>query len=484
MNGADLIAILPLLALTATAVVVMVAISIRRSHLLAAWLSAAGLIVAFVSLWTAASAAPTQATPLLIIDGYALFYMGLIIAATFVTVILCYGYLENQKGYREELYVLILTAALGASVMVASNHFVSFFLGLEILSVALYSMSAYVCNRKISLEAGLKYLVLAAASAAFLLFGMALIYAQLGTLQFGQIASMLMGGVAYEKTLIYPGMALMITGIGFKLAVVPFHMWTPDVYEGAPAPVTAFVATVSKGGMVALLLRYFYETGAYRLHSVFVVFSIIAIASMIAGNLLALLQSNVKRILAYSSIAHLGYILVAFLAGGNRAAEAVTFYLVAYFVTTLGAFGVVSILSNGERDADAMEDYESLFWRRPVLAGIFTLMLLSLAGIPLTAGFIGKFFVVASGTSASLYGLIFVLVVTSVVGLFYYLRILVAMYRSLAETGKTTPVALPSLSRSGSFALAGLTVLLVWIGVYPGPFLDVIQRAVSTLHIF
>jgi len=484
LNGADLIAILPLLALTATAVVVMVAISIRRSHLLAAWLSAAGLIVAFVSLWTAASAAPTQATPLLIIDGYALFYMGLIIAATFVTVILCYGYLENQKGYREELYVLILTAALGSSVMVASNHFVSFFLGLEILSVALYSMSAYVCNRKISLEAGLKYLVLAAASAAFLLFGMALIYAQLGTLQFGQIASMLMGGVAYEKTLIYPGMALMITGIGFKLAVVPFHMWTPDVYEGAPAPVTAFVATVSKGGMVALLLRYFYETGAYRLHSVFVVFSIIAIASMIAGNLLALLQSNVKRILAYSSIAHLGYILVAFLAGGNRAAEAVTFYLVAYFVTTLGAFGVVSILSNGERDADAMEDYESLFWRRPVLAGIFTLMLLSLAGIPLTAGFIGKFFVVASGTSASLYGLIFVLVVTSVVGLFYYLRILVAMYRSLAETGKTTPVALPSLSRSGSFALAGLTVLLVWIGVYPGPFLDVIQRAVSTLHIF
>lgn len=484
MNGADLIAILPLLVLTATAVVVMVAICIRRSHLLAAWLSAAGLAVAFVSLWKAASVAPAQVTPLLIIDGYALFYIGLIIAATFVTVILCYGYLENQNGYREELYVLILTAALGSSVMVASNHFVSFFLGLEILSVALYAMNAYVCSRKISLEAGIKYLVLAAASAAFLLFGMALIYAQLGTLQFGQMASMLMGGVAYEKTLIYPGMALMITGIGFKLAVVPFHMWTPDVYEGAPAPVTAFVATVSKGGMVALLLRYFYETGAYRLHSVFVVFSIIAIASMIAGNLLALLQSNVKRILAYSSIAHLGYILVAFLAGGNRAAEAVTFYLVAYFVTTLGAFGVVSVLSNGERDADSMADYESLFWRRPVLAGIFTLMLLSLAGIPLTAGFIGKFFVIASGTSASLYGLIFVLVVTSVVGLFYYLRILVAMYRSLAETGKTAPVAVPSLSRSGSFALAGLTVLLVWIGVYPGPFLEAIQRAVSTLHIF
>ena len=484
MNGTDLIAVLPLLILTVAAVVVMVAVCIRRSHLLAVWLTLAGLIGAFVSLWTAASVAPIQVTPLLVIDGYALFYMGLIIAATFVTVILAYGYLEKQQAYREELYVLILTAALGSAVMVASNHFVSFFLGLEVLSVALYSMNAYLCDRKLPLEAGIKYLVLAAVSAAFLLFGMALIYAQLGTLQFGQIASMLIGGVSYEKALIYPGLALMITGIGFKLAVVPFHMWTPDVYEGAPAPVTAFVATVSKGGMVALLLRYFYETGAYRLHSVFLVFSIIAIASMIAGNLLALLQNNVKRILAYSSIAHLGYMLVAFLAGGDRAAEAVTFYLVAYFVTTLGTFGVVSVLSNGERDADSMDDYEALFWRRPILAGVFTLMLLSLAGIPLTAGFVGKFFLVATGTSASLYGLIFTLVVTSVVGLFYYLRILVAIYKTPAEVVTTVPATLPALSRSGNLTLAGLTVLLVWIGVYPGPMLDVIQHAVSTLRLF
>ena len=484
MNGTDLVAILPLLILTVAAVVVMLAVCIRRSHLLAVWLTLAGLAAAFFSLWTAASVAPIQVTPLLVIDGYALFYMGLIIAATFVTVVLSYGYLEKQVAYREELYVLILTAALGSAVLVASNHFVSFFLGLEILSVALYAMSAYLCNRKPPLEAGIKYLVLAAVSAGFLLFGMALIYAQLGTLQFGRIAAMLISGASYDKTLIYPGLALMITGIGFKLAVVPFHMWTPDVYEGAPAPVTAFVATVSKGAMVALLLRYFYETGAYQLHRVFLVFSIIAIASMIAGNLLALLQNNVKRILAYSSIAHLGYVLVAFLAGGSRAAEAVTFYLVAYFVTTLGAFGVVTVLSNGERDADSIDDYEGLFWRRPALSGIFTLMLLSLAGIPLTAGFVGKFFLVATGASAALWGLIFVLIVTSVIGLFYYLRILVAMYKVPSETGKAVPGALPSLSRSGRYALAGLSVLLVWIGVYPAPFLDAIQRAVSTLRLF
>jgi NADH-quinone oxidoreductase subunit N len=483
LNGTDLIAILPLLVLTAAAVVVMIAVCIRRSHLLAVWLTLAGLAGAFASLWPAASLSPIQVTPLLAIDGYALFYMGLIIAATFVTVVFAYSYLEKQAGYAEELYVLVLTAALGSCVLAASNHFISFFLGLEILSVALYAMSAYLCTRKISLEAGIKYLVLAASSAAFLLFGMALIYAQLGTMQFGQIAAMLIGGVSYEKTLIYPGLALMVTGIGFKLAVVPFHMWTPDVYEGAPAPVTAFVATVSKGAMVALLLRYFYETSAYRLHQVFVVFSIIAIASMIVGNLLALLQNNVKRILAYSSIAHLGYVLVAFLAGGAMAAEAVTFYMVAYFVTTLGAFGVVSVLSTGERDADSLDDYEALFWRRPVLAGIFTLMLLSLAGIPLTAGFVGKFFLVAAGTSSELWMLIFVLVVTSVIGLFYYLRILVAMYRSPAEAGEAA-AEVPSLSLSGSYALAVLAVLLVWIGVYPGPFLDAIHRAVLSLRLF
>ena len=484
MKCADLMAILPLLVLTAAAVVVMLAVCIRRSHLLAVWLTLVGLAAAFVSLWAAAPLAPIQVTPLLIIDGYALFYMGLIIAATFATVILAYGYMENQAGYREELYILILVAALGSSVLVASSHFVSFFLGLEILSVALYAMSAYLCNRKQPLEAGLKYLVLAAASAAFLLFGMALVYAQLGTMQFGQIAALLAGGVHYGNALLLPGLALIITGIGFKLAVVPFHMWTPDVYEGAPAPVTAFIATVSKGAMVALLLRYFYETGTQHLGPVFLVFSIIAIASMIVGNLLALLQNNVKRILAYSSIAHLGYVLVAFLAGGARAAEAVTFYLVAYFVTTLGAFGVVSVLSNGERDADALEDYRGLFWRRPVLAGIFTLMLLSLAGIPLTAGFVAKFFLVAAGASSALWGLIFILIVTSVIGLFYYLRILVALYSPPAEAAEAAPAGLPALSRGASYVLVALTVLLVWIGVYPAPLLDAVQRAVSSLRLF
>ena len=247
-------------------------------------------------------------------------------------------------------------------VLVASSHFISFFLGLEILSVALYALSAYLHTRSRALEAGIKYLILAGSSSAFLLFGMALIYAQLGTMDLFRLAASLPG--AQNSPLVLGGLAFIVTGIGFKLGVVPFHLWAPDVYEGAPAPVTAFLATVSKGAIFALLLRYFYTVPARSTSApVFVLFAIIAIASMLIGNLLALFQNNVKRILAYSSIAHMGYLLVAFEASNTTASEAVAFYLVAYFITTIGAFGVVTVLSDEERDAG-----HSGGLRRPVLA--------------------------------------------------------------------------------------------------------------------
>jgi NADH-quinone oxidoreductase subunit N len=322
-------------------------------------------------------------------------------------------------------------------------------------------------------EAGIKYLILAGSSSAFLLFGMALVYAQLGTMELPRIATLVI--TIPNNPLILVGLILIITGIGFKLGVVPFHLWTPDVYEGAPAPVTAFIATVSKGAIFALLLRYFYSSGAQSIRPVFVVFAIVAIASMVAGNLLALLQNNVKRILAYSSIAHMGYLLVAFEAGGSMASRAIAFYLVAYFITTLGAFGVISVLSGKERDADDLADYRGLFWRRPVLASIFTVMLLSLAGIPLTAGFLAKFYVVATGVSGAAWVLVFVLVTTSVIGLFYYLRVLVTMY---ARTTKVFPDS--SLFHPAGAVLIALTVLLVWFGVYPEVLLNLVRTASPT----
>lgn len=481
MSPSDYMALLPLLLIGGTAVLAMVLIAVHRSHLLTLVLTLLGLVASFVSLWATNVLAPRHVTSLLVIDRYAVFYVGLILAACFVVALLSYGYFEKSEGQKEELYVLLLLATLGSAVLVASAHFASFFLGLEILSVSLYGLTAYLRNRRLPLEAGIKYLVLAASSAAFLLFGMALIYAELGTMEFSQIASRLTGQSGLSVAPLLVGTVLLITGIGFKLGLVPFHLWTPDVYEGAPAPVTAFVATVSKGSMFALLVRYFYGSGWHLSSQLYIVFSIMAIASMLAGNLLALLQNNVKRILAYSSIAHLGYLLVAFLAGGELGVQAVAFYLVAYFITTLGAFGVVTVLSDGEREADELEDYRGLFWRRPLLGVIFTLMLLSLAGIPLTAGFVGKFYVVAAGALSAKWALVFTLVVTSVIGLFYYLRVVVAVFSEAPQAAERAQRALVSLPLLGSCALVVLTVLLVWLGVYPSQLLDLIRAAAAGL---
>jgi NADH-quinone oxidoreductase subunit N len=344
------------------------------------------------------------------------------------------------------------------------------------LSVSLYALISYPRTRQQSVEAGIKYLVLAATSAAFLLFGMALVYAELGTLSFAGLGATVTS--TPDRVVALTGIGLIIVGFGFKLALVPFHLWTPDVYQGAPAPVTAFVATVSKGAMFALLLRYFTVVDLRSHHALVVVFSMLAIASMVVGNLLALLQNNVKRLLAYSSIAHLGYLLVAFLASGALAVTAVTFYLVAYFVTTLGGFGVVTVLSTGEREAESLEDYRGLLVRRPWLAALFTAMLLSLAGIPLTAGFVGKFYLTVAAGGAALWPLLVVMMVTSGIGLFYYLRIIVTMCMEPAAE-PTAGIGVPRVPLLAGVTLAALSVALVWLGVYPAPIIRLIRVAAT-----
>lgn len=477
MTAADVFTLLPLLLIAATSVVVMAAAAVGRNHSVAFGLTLAGLAASFCSIFFVDL---RHVTMLLVMDKYALFFMALIAAASFVVVLLVYGYLAKREGNKEEFYILLLVATLGAMVLAASSHFASLFLGLEVLSVALYALIAYFGDRPFQVEAGIKYLVLAGSSSAFLLFGIALVYANLGTMDFTRIAQLLAIHQDLNIPLLLPGVAMIITGIGFKLALVPFHMWTPDVYQGAPAPVTAFVATVSKGGMFALLLRYFNLSGTNRFTSVLLVFSIIAITSMLVGNLLALYQNNVKRILAYSSIAHMGYLLVALEVGGLMGADAVVFYLVAYFVMTLGAFAVVTVLSEQHRDADQLEDFRGLFWRRPGLALIFTTMLLSLAGIPLTAGFLGKFYIVAAGAAVGAWALLLVLVVTSVIGLFYYLRIVMVLYQQPAGSDRNhQPV--PRRAPAATLALAALTVVLVWLGVYPTLLIKVIQTAIGSL---
>ena len=459
----------------ATAVLVMLLIAGYRSHGLTVLLTLTGIAVSFASFIKTYSLLPQQVTSLLIIDRYAVFYIGLVLASGFIVAVLSYGYLNKREGDREEFYLLLLLALLGSEILVAASHFVSFFLGLEILSVSLYAMIAYLRGEG-GIEAGFKYLVLASASAAFLLFGMALVYAETGTMSFAAFAA---GTVDMKNTFLLAGIVMIIVGIGFKLAVAPFHLWTPDVYEGAPAPVTAFIATASKGAVFAFLLRYFNTTDIGANYPLFLVFSGIAIASMFIGNILALLQKNVKRVLAYSSIAHLGYLLVAFLAARTYAFTAVAFYLVAYFVTTLGAFGIITIVSTGQRDADMIDDYKGMAWRRPWLAAVFTAMLLSLAGIPLTAGFIGKFYILKAGAGSSLWLLVIILIINSAIGLSYYLRIVISMF--MRPSSGEDSVLSPATSFIDTMTLALLALLLFWIGVYPSLFIDIIQSIGSSV---
>ncbi len=487
MSGTDVLALLPLLVLTGTIVVVLLAISVRRSHAVAVVLSLSGLALAFVALFVAAPHVPRPVTDLVTVDGYALFYTGLVVVAAFAVTALSYNYLRDRRRPREEYYVLLLMATLGGAILVVSNHFASFFLGLEILSVSLYALIAYLADRKISIEAGIKYLVLAAVSSAFLLFGMALVYADQGTMVFDQLLMPEMTPGAGIYGALFPvGLGLIAVGLGLKLALVPFHLWTPDVYEGAPAPVTGYIATASKGAVFGLLLRLFAQVNVTTTQSLILIFSAIAVASMLIGNLLALRQNNLKRLLAYSSIAHLGYLLIALLAGGSRGFTAAAFYLAAYFVSTLAAFGAIGALSGPEQDLDMIDDYRGLFWKRPGLSMILAAALFSLAGIPLTAGFLAKLTLLWAGIGTNQWVLAITLVVGSAIGIYYYLRVIVAMYRAPEPEGKTATArlpgtALPALPLAGGVVLAVLTLLVLWLGIYPTPLLNLLEAVLAPL---
>lgn len=478
MQSAYLNAPLPYIILAVTSLLIIIAISIKRNHAFIAGFSVIGMVAAFITILTGDY--PDSVNNLIVFDPAARFFNSLFLLSGTVIAFLGYDYLRKHDENKEEFYPILLLAILGAWVLSSSINFVSFFLGLELMTVSLYVMIAYLRDSSFSLEAGVKYLILAAASSAFLLMGMAFMYFETGSLMFiGPIVEFAQQGWQTD-ILFLAGLAFMLVGIGFKLAVVPFHMWTADVYEGAPAPVTAFVATVSKGAVVAVLLRLFFSGAVSQFGSVALVLSIIAGASMFAGNILALMQKNVKRILAYSSIAHLGYILVALLAYSATAVSAISYYLVVYFITTLGAFGLISLLSDRKGEATDIDSFRGMFWRQPVTAIVFTAMLMSLAGIPLTGGFIGKFMVVVAGVESSLWTLIIILIVNSAIGIYYYLRIVAAMFSDAPKELDASRVKVPF---SGQMLMTILTVLLIYFGIFPDNLLSLIDGLVNSFII-
>ncbi|WP_288097421.1 NADH-quinone oxidoreductase subunit NuoN [Pseudomonas sp.] len=475
------IALAPLLITSATIIVAMLAIAWRRNHSQTFLISVAGLNLALLSILPALKVAPLAVTPLLQIDTFACLYMALILVATLACVTLAHAYLgEGGSGYpgnREELYLLILMAAAGGLVLVSAQHLAGLFIGLELLSVPVYGLVAYAFFNKRSLEAGIKYMVLSAAGSAFLLFGMALLYADSGSLSFVGIGQAL-AATGLPSSLAQLGLGMMLIGLAFKLSLVPFHLWTPDVYEGAPAPVAAFLATASKVAVFAVMVRLFQISPAASSGVLSNVLTIIAIASILFGNLLALTQSNLKRLLGYSSIAHFGYLLIALVASKGLAVEAIGVYLVTYVITSLGAFGVITLMSSPYkgRDADALYEYRGLFWRRPYLTAVLTVMMLSLAGIPLTAGFIGKFYIIATGVESQQWWLVGSLVLGSAIGVFYYLRVMVTLY--LIEPNlRRHDAQLHWEQKAGGVMLLAIAVLAFFLGLYPQPLLSLVQQS-------
>ena len=472
MTERDFLCLTPFLIIAVAPVVIMVVVSVLRNYKVVYGFSVLSLLAAFGSIFFVLPSIPHAIEPLVILDVYSMFFLGIIIISALLVTFLSYDYIKRLEGVREEYYIIIFTSTLGAALLTVANHFVLFFLGIETLSVSLYILIAFQRSKTNSIEAGIKYLILASVSSAFLLFGMALIYTAFGTMHFGEIVAAL---VKHEplSPLVLSGFGMMMVGIGFKLALVPFHMWTPDVYQGAPAPVSAYIATVSKGAVMAILIRFFFILKGFSNQYLFVAISGIAILSMFVGNILAIRQKNIKRLLGYSSIANMGYLIIILLTGSAKGIQASIFYMISYFITTIGAFSVITLLSSSEYEAEKIEDFKGLFWKRPGIAIVFTLSLLSLAGIPLTAGFIAKFYVILEGMKAGLMVLIISMIINSVIGLYYYLRIITTLFSTASETKLT------ELSFFGNITLAIIAVSILLLGIYPGWLIDIIVRSVK-----
>lgn len=472
-----LIALLPLLIVCATVIVVMLGIAWRRQHFVSATTTVVGLNLALVSLLGVLAVAPIRVTPLLLIDDYAVLYMALILVAGLATTTLAHAYLEGLDDQKEEFYLLLGCSVLGALTLVASDHLLSLFFGLELLSVPLYGMAAYAWRSRMSLESGIKYMVLSAAASAFLLFGMALLYADAGSLSFAMLGATLAEEGARTSWLSM-GIGMMVIAIAFKLSLVPFHLWTADVYEGAPAPATAFLATVSKIAVFALLMRLFMSAPVTGLAGLHAVVGVIAFLSMLVGNLMALRQDNIKRLMGYSSIGHLGYLLTVVVASDDLALLTTGVYLITYVATTLAAFGVIALVSSPLRGSDvaSLEHYRGLFWRRPYLAAVMTVAMLSLAGIPMTAGFIGKFYVLATGVDAGLWWLVAGVVIGSAIGLYYYLRVMVMLYLQQPEEGEFDASS-DWAQRAGGVMVMLLALAVLALGIFPQPMLALVNGA-------
>lgn len=478
MNLNDILTVLPpSILILGGIVLLMVDLAIPRERKsITAWLAIAVFVVVIGTLPMLSGQSLVGFTNMTSLDGYALFFDGLFAFIGVIIVLLTLRYNQDRGIMRGEFFPLLMFSASGMMLIGHSVNLLMVFIGVELLSIPLYILCGIARPRADSEESAMKYFLLGAFATGFLVYGIALIYGGTGTTQLTEIARKISAGEVSDTLLLFAGAALVLVGLGFKIAAAPFHMWTPDVYEGAPTTVTAFMATATKAAGFAALLRVFMFGLAPLIPSWQPIIAAISALTMIVGNVLALSQTNMKRMLAYSSIAHAGYLLMGVASGNAAGATGVLFYLATYAVTTLAAFAAMSSLSNKADEDQSIDAYAGLFRRSPLTALVLTVSMLSLTGVPPTAGFVGKYFLFTAAVGSNLVWLAIIAVVTSVISAYFYLRIIVTMFMR-EPAAEPRPLSLADTGRKIALAVTVAATLL--FGILPSPLLQLVNTAVT-----
>jgi NADH-quinone oxidoreductase subunit N len=474
-------AVAPVLVLVGGALLLLAADALKRrrpingSYALVTTVIAGGAMVAAVPLWQRVqddARGPFSTLGQAVgVDGFSVFATFVICAAVILGGLLLDDFLRREGMDGAEPYVLMLLSASGGVMMASANDLIVMFLGLEILSIAVYVLAAMHLRKTTSQEAGVKYFVLGAFASAFFLYGIALTYGATGTTNLVGISSFLSTTVLGDSGLLLAGMALMLVGFGFKVALVPFHFWTPDVYQGAPSPSVAWMASgVKVAGFAGLMRVFFLAFGSYRLDWQPIVYAL-AVITLLVGSTLAVVQTDVKRMLAYSSISHAGFVLVGVQAATDKGVQAALFYLAAYTFMVAGSFGVVTLVGRKGDIGHSLTDYRGLAKDRPLLALVFALLLFAQAGVPLTSGFFAKFYVITAAVDAGSTWLAVIAMVASVIAAFLYLRIVVAMYME-AEEGEERTARIIPIPFAAGLALALSVAVTLGAGLAPSLLAD------------
>jgi NADH-quinone oxidoreductase subunit N len=470
--------LLPHLIVAGTALLVL-CLDIVRPHSdgkAAAWLTLLGVaacLIATVKLW---GAWEYGFSGMLVLDNYSLFATAIFLIGTGLTVFMSTGYLAREGGGRNEYYLLLLTATLGMMLMASGTDLIVIFLGLELMSLSLYILVGFFRDRPVSNEASMKYLLLGAFATGFLLYGIALIYGTIGSTNLREIGLALKQGRVQGDLMLLGGASLLLVGFAFKIAAVPFHMWAPDVYDGAPTSVTAFISAGPKAAAFIALIRILMLSLKPLEHEWASVIWILAAVTMTVGNLSALSQQSIKRMLAYSSVAHAGYVLVALAAGTDRAITAALFYLLAYTFMNIGAFAVIILVGKKGEENQDISSYAGLGFERPAMGLALALFMISLAGLPPTAGFFGKFTIFSAAVEQGMISLAIIGVLNSLVSVYFYLSVVVSMYMR-PSTG-SSPAA---LSPMGYVTVGIASVATLVIGLAPSRFLALARETVASL---